>query len=270
MLALLLVANISKSLSDERIAVLTGDVAEIICALDYCRYIVGREQAATYPPEILNVPEIGYHRSLNAETILSVKPTLVLGSSASQPVSIWEKINQVGIKAIKISEEPDGSDFAKRIEFVGTILGKAQEAKKISNDWTSRIKSLQTNFENNPKRYLVTLDGRLVAGNHTAADTLIKWAGGINAAAAAGIDGYKTMNREAWLQANPDIIILTEHGKGMYGSVKEFSDRPEISSTTAGKTKNIRTMNADLILRVGLRSPDTIQKIQTWKANASH
>ena len=40
------------------------------------------------------------------------------------------------------------------------------------------------------KRYLFSYDGRIVSGKNTAADEIIRRAGGINAAAA--IDGLKT------------------------------------------------------------------------------
>ena len=77
------------------------------------------------------------------------------------------------------------------------------------------------------KRYLFSYDGRIVSGKNTAADEIIRRAGGINAAAA--IDGLKPMTREAWIAAKPDIIIIADHNTAMIGNVKTFAARPEIA-----------------------------------------
>ena len=74
-------------------------------------------------------------------------------------------------------------------------------------------------------------------GQNTAADEIIRRAGGINAAAA--IDGLKPMTREAWIAAKPDIIIIADHNTAMIGNVKTFAARPEIAGSPAAKNGKI-------------------------------
>ena len=76
------------------------------------------------------------------------------------------------------------------------------------------------------KRYLISYDGRMAAGRGTAADVLIRAAGGVNAAAA--IDGVKPMNREAWLAARPDVVIVAAHNRAVYGGLDALKARDEV------------------------------------------
>ncbi|WP_375703961.1 ABC transporter substrate-binding protein, partial [Bartonella sp. AD13SXNS] len=63
------------------------------------------------------------------------------------------------------------------------------------------------------KRVLFILsvqNGRVMAsGTDTAADGIIKLSGGINAI--TDYKGYKLLNNEALLKANPDVILLITH-----------------------------------------------------------
>lgn len=59
------------------LATMTGWLA---VALGEEQRIVGADRTSNYPPAALQLPQIGYVRALSAEGVLSLKPTLVLGS----------------------------------------------------------------------------------------------------------------------------------------------------------------------------------------------
>lgn len=108
------------------------------------------------------------------------------------------------------------------------------------------------------KRYLLSYDGRIVAGKGTVGDELIRRAGGINA---ANVSGLKPMSREGWLAAKPDVIIIAEHNQKVVGGVSKFSQRPEIAVSAAGKKGGVHFWPADDFLRYGLNSPQVLKKL---------
>ncbi|VFS44792.1 ABC transporter periplasmic protein [Enterobacter cancerogenus] len=69
----------------EKIVTLGGDVTEIVYALDAGSSLVARDSTSRWPQAATRLPDVGYLRQLNAEGILSVRPTLVLASAQAQP-----------------------------------------------------------------------------------------------------------------------------------------------------------------------------------------
>ena len=111
----------------------------------------------------------------------------------------------------------------------------------------------------NGKRYILSYDGRYVAGKNTVGDVLIRLAGGTNAA--ASVDGLKPFSREGWLNAKPDVIIIAKHNEKALGGLDKIMTRPEIASSPAGKNKRILFWQADDYMRYGLYTPDIVRKL---------
>lgn len=237
-----------------RIVTLTPDVADVVVALGSAGEVVGREQA-TLNPALKNKPVIGIFRQLGVEAVAAQKPTVAIGSWMAQPQSIYANLNRVGVKAVNVAPKDDMADYPESIRRIGALIGKTAQADALAGKWQHDTKQLPATG----KRYLISYDGRIVAGRNTAADELIRRAGGINAA--AGIDGLKPMSREAWLAAKPDVIIVSEHHKQAVGGVAGLAKRPEIAATAAGKNRKIYLMPANDIFRYGLNTPQVLQRL---------
>ena len=68
----------------EKIVTLGGDVTEIVYALGASSSLVARDSTSQWPQAANVLPDVGYLRQLNAEGILSMRPTLVLASAQAQ------------------------------------------------------------------------------------------------------------------------------------------------------------------------------------------
>lgn len=244
----------SPSFASERLVVLTPDVASVVAALGAGADVVGRDRSSRFP-EIAHAPEVGFHRSLNLEPIARLRPTLVLGSAQAQPASLWTQFKQLSIRAEQISTREDGQDFAASVRKIGQILKREAAAEKIAQSWE---KAMQPRAKNG-LRYLFTYDGHLVAGKNTAADTLIRIAGGSNIATH---EGFKPLNKEAWLRAMPDVVVLAAHQGAATGGVEGLMARPELQHTPAVKNKRVYALPAERLFRVDLSSPKTVEEIR--------
>lgn len=237
-----------------RIVTLTPDVADIVVALGSTGEVVGRDQA-TGNPALQKTPVIGLFHGLSVEPIAAKKPSIVMGSWMAQPQNIYAQLNRVGIKAINVSPNDNLTAYPASIRLIGQLLGKEKQADALAEQWQKQIKTLPANG----KRYVVSYDGRYVAGTGTVADELIRRAGGINAA--AHISGIKPMTREAWLAAKPDIIIIADHNIKTVGGTAGLARRPEIAATNAAKQHRIYSWPANDVFRYGLDTPQVIQNL---------
>ena len=237
----------------ERIVAMSPDVADVVVALGATDKLVGKD-ATNHNPALKNVPAVGMHRNITAESVLAVKPDLVLGSYMVQPASIYQRLNGLKVKAVNVAPKEEVSTFANSIKSIGSYVDKKAEGSQLAKRWNAGMSPMAKTG----KRYLLSYDGRIVAGKGTVGDELIRRAGGINA---ANVSGLKPMSREGWLAAKPDVIIIADHNQAVVGGVSKFSKRPEIAASAAGKKGGVHFWPADDFLRYGLHSPDVLKKL---------
>ena len=237
----------------ERIVALSPDVADVVIALGATNKLVGKDATNTNPA-LKNVPEVGMHRNITAESVLAVKPDLVLGSYMVQPASVYQRLTGLKVKAVNVAPKEDINTFASSIKTIGSYVGKKSQGATLANNWSKAMSPMPKTG----KRYLLSYDGRIVAGKGTVGDELIRRAGGINA---ANVSGLKPMSREGWLAAKPDVIIIADHNQAVVGGVNKFSQRPEIAASAAGKNGGVHFWSADDFLRYGLNSPQVLKKL---------
>lgn len=252
-LAVLLGAASLSAQAADRIVAMSPDVADILVAVGAANKVVGKN-AFNSNPALKNVPTVGMHRNITAESVLAVKPDLVLGSYMVQPTSIYQRLNRLKIKAVNVAPSEDVATFAKSIKMVGSYVGQSRRANQLAGRWQQGM----TPMKNTGKRYLLSYDGRIVAGKGTVGDELIRRAGGINA---ANVSGLKPLSREGWLAAKPDVIIIADHNKPVIGSLAKFRQRPEVAASPAGKKGQVYFWPADEFLRFSLNSPQVLKKL---------
>ncbi len=237
----------------ERIVAMSPDVADVVVALGSTNKLVGKD-ATNNNPALKNVPAVGMHRNITAESVLAVKPDLVLGSYMVQPASIYQRLNGLKIKAVNVAPKEELSTFANSIKSIGSYVDKKSQGTQLAKRWNAGMSPMAKTG----KRYLLSYDGRIVAGKGTVGDELIRRAGGINA---ANVSGLKPMSREGWLAAKPDVIIIADHNQEVVGGVSKFSKRQEIAASAAGKNGGVHFWPADDFLRYGLNSPQVLKKL---------
>ena len=63
---------------------------------------MARDLTSIYPPAITKLPSVGYHRALNAEGIISMRPTLFLNDGNFGPDAVLEQVKKVGIPMLTL------------------------------------------------------------------------------------------------------------------------------------------------------------------------
>ena len=70
----------------------------MVYALGAQEQLVGTDTTSLYPPAARQTPKVGYMRQLSAEGLLSLKPTLIMATTAAGPASTLEQLKATGIE----------------------------------------------------------------------------------------------------------------------------------------------------------------------------
>lgn len=214
------------------------------------------------------IPVLGYHRQLAAESLLSLNPTRILGSSEMGPQTTLTLLRQAGVAVDVLNSGETVEDLLVRIEQVGRLTqheSTAQALQKEVKDKVAAIKANQAKTET-PKKvlFLMIHEGRPtnVAGRHTPADSVIQLAGAINPAADS-IESYKPISQESIVEMQPDIILISERTFSQLGSVEALLQKmPMLAATPAGQNQAVVTIDGTaLIGGLGIQSLNEAERL---------
>ena len=250
----------------KRIVSIGGAVTEIVFALGQQDRLVARDSTSTYPAEATKLPNVGYMRSLSPEGVLSVNPELILAEEGSGPRETINILEKAKIPFVIIPDAYSREGIISKVIAVGAALGAQKQAEDLTEKLNIDLIAAErrsNSYSGIRKRVLFILSTRggkiLASGSKTAADTVIKMAGGINAI--SEFSGYKPLSSESITVAAPDIILMMDQGGDHITDNDKLFAMPAISSTPAAKTKSVIRMNGLYLLGFGPRTAAAISDL---------
>lgn len=251
-----------------KIIPLTSDVAEIVFALGLADRVVGVDLSAMGLPEAREKPQIGYQRALAAEGILSLKPTVLLGTEEAGPPPVIEQLKGAGIPVVMVPSGAGGVDeVPAKIELIGKALGVPDKGAELAAKTKSEIDAARAKASaaEKPRVAFLYLRGQSktyqIGGTGTRADAMIAAAGAEDAGTSAGVQGYKPITAEAMVKAAPDHILVMKMGLESVGGVDGLLKLPGVAETPAGKNKRIVSLDDLELLGMGPRTGQAIDKL---------
>ena len=210
-------------------------------------------------PKISEIPDASSYTSPNVETIISLKPDIIIAPYTT-PLSQLQSVN---LPVLLFNMETT-QGLLKSIQFLGAILGKTQEATDILvylNSKLNYIKS-QTQFLQNKKSVYFALSSMTkTAGSTLIQNEMIARAGGISVTAQLP-GGKVNVSLEQVIKWNPDYIILAPYCSDTVESVLQ---NPALQSVTAVKNKHVYMM-PQFIGSYDLPEPEVVLGIM-WLSN---
>lgn len=248
-----------------RIVSIGGAVTEIAFALGAGDEIVAVDTTSLWPPEADDLPDIGYMRRLSAEPILALDADLVLASARSGPLAVLEQLASAGMAVETIPDEPSIEGIDRKVEAVGRALGREAAGEKLKAEIAAAFADAAravTAVAPAPRVLFIISMGRgapQAAGQDTAADAIIRLAGGTNAV--TGYAGYRPLNPEAAIAAAPDLILTMTQTVEALGGAETLLARPEIGPTPAGAAGRLVDLDGPLLLGFGPRTPEAVREL---------
>jgi len=249
-----------------RVVSIGGAITEIIYALDAEKKLVAVDTTSRYPAAALKtLPNVGYLRQLSAEGILSLRPTLVLAMSDSGPLPQIKLLRAANVPLVILAKDPTPAGVVAKIKLIGAALGRSALADQLSAAFRRDMAALSAAIDaakRKPRVLFLLSVGRgapLAAGGKTAADGIIRLAGGMNAV--TGYDLYKPLTPEGAVTARPDVILVTHRTVGLLGGRNNILGRTEIRSTPAGRNRKLIAMDGLYLLGFGPRTPAVVREL---------
>jgi iron complex transport system substrate-binding protein len=244
-----------------RIVPLNGDVAETIVALGLGKNVVGVDTSATYPAKLVDrLPKIGYQRTLSAEGILSLRPTVVVGTPTAGPPEVIDQLRAAGVTVMVIPEFKAIDAGPRKLRAIGRALGVPRRGERLARQVEGQIALARREAQEagtKPKVAFLYLRGsqvQMIGGKGSGADAMIETAGGIDTGSQLGIDGFRQLTSESLVQAQPDVILVLSAGLQSVGGVDGLLRIPGVAQTPAGKNRRIVHFDDLLLLGLGPRT----------------
>ncbi|WP_193708322.1 ABC transporter substrate-binding protein [Alkalibaculum sporogenes] len=196
-------------------------------------------------PEINDVTQIGKGKEINMETVLTVKPDLVL-----LPVRFKDQIQQftdIGVSCIALEVEKFDS-IKDALTIVGQALGNEERAEEIISLFDQKINKI-TNLAEQvaDKPSVIMLSGSSKTQVSTDAmlqNQIIKTAGGTNVTEGFQSDELWTeVNIEQIIKWNPEIIYIPSYADY---TVEDILNDSEWSNISAVQNKKVYVFPSSL------------------------
>ena len=242
-----------------RVVAAGGSIAEMLYSLGAGNLLVAVDSTASYLPETVSLPSVGYVRNLSAEGILALKPSLILGEHDMGPAEVLNQISSVEVEVKRIDERHSTQGIIDKFVCIARILGKEDAAQDILRGQLAEVvTSLEKANEAGadlPRAALVLnfVDNQpIVAGANTSGDGLLRMAGAQNIF--SDIEGWKPLSRELLIAANPEHLVVTERALKSIGGLEGMLSDPLLASTDALSDDNVHAYGGMSLLGFGLQT----------------
>lgn len=251
--------TVATEIKTDRIVSLNGAVTETLASLDVAGNIVGRDVTSSYPAD-LKATDLGHVRSITAESILALQPSVVFGTTKDVNPNLNEQLKKANIPLVLIDQEYSIDGSKKLITEVATKL-KKDNYQPLLDNISNKMATVKA-FDKKPKVLFIYARGAgnlMVAGSGTPLHSMIELAGAENAAAA--LTDFKPLTPEALLTTNPDVILMFDKGLQSLGGVDGLLKIEGIATTNAGKNKKVVTMDGQYLSGFGPRVGDAVVEL---------
>lgn len=250
----------------ERIVSADGALTEIVHALGAGEQLVGVDTTSLYPPQVRELPQIGYKRALSVEGILSLQPDLLLMTKDAGPDKAVLQLDRSGVPLHTFSAAPTLESVREKILGVARLLNRSDQGEALWNRVARDVTEARGDAARieRPVRVLFVLGlndrSPLVAGRNTHADTMIQLAGGINVN--EGFDGYKTISPEAVAMSGAEVVLMMEQRSQAITADTLFR-QPGFSSLPAAAGQRLVKQDGGLMLGFGPRIGQAIRQLHS-------
>lgn len=250
----------------QRLVVLGGALTEVVYLLGAQAQLVGTDTTSLFPEAAQHTPKVGYMRQLSAEGLLSLRPDCLLGTEEAGPRAVLDQVRSAGVRIELVPASHNWAEVQRKVAVAGQVVGRESAAQalwvRLDADW-ARVQQQVAAAPRKPRALFILSHGGspMVAGTGTAADSLIRYAGGVNAV--TGFAGYRPWTAEALAEAAPDVLLNTTQGIEAMGGEGAFWQRPELALTPAFARKALVAMEANHLLGFGPRLPGVVQALHT-------
>jgi iron complex transport system substrate-binding protein len=235
----------------EKVISLIPAATENIYDLESGDKLIAVDTYSNYPSETENLPKLETNVNLNIESIISLNPDVVFMSKMGQTLEQYANLTNAGIKIVMVDATSIQETY-EMIDLIGKVLNKETKAKEIINQMKNEFENLKNEvkdkdaktlyYEVSPLEY-----GLWTSGKNTFENEIMNLLNIQNIF--SDVEGWVQISEEQVLAKDPEYIVTTTMDYGDFNAVEEIISRENWSNVTAIKSKNVYSINPDIMSR---------------------
>ncbi|RSS53089.1 hemin ABC transporter substrate-binding protein [Streptomyces sp. WAC01280] len=254
--------------STDRIVPLSGSLNEIVFTLGLGGKVVARDITATFE-QAAKLPVVTRAHDVSAESVLSLRPTVVLAESTTGPAEAVAQIRDAGIPLVVVKPAKELADVGTRIDAVAAALGVRDSGTALKKRTAERIDAVRKGIparEEKPRVAFLYVRGSaavyLLGGAESGASSLLEAAGAVDAGKESGLrKDFTPLTSEALAQAAPDAILVMSKGLDSVGGIDGLVQVPGVAQTPAGAAKRVVSVDDGVLLNYGPRTDQVLKSL---------
>ena len=251
-----------------RIVSVSKQLTEIIFAVGGDTALVGVDISSTWPAAAKKITTVGYHRALSPEGIISLNPSVIWNDGNWGPPSTIEQLKKVGIP---MRQFDGGSTIDSTEQLIRAIAAEFHHPRAGDSLCArldaeiQRADSLRKTYAGEPPlKVLVIHFGQaanqyFVLSHRGTQQQMLDWAGAINVADTA--QKWRNLSPEVIAAAQPDVILATDYGFDLQGSVEKFKQLPGVALSPAAKNNRIYRIEEHDLVYLGPRTGQNVYNL---------
>jgi len=240
-----------------RIVSLAPSITESLFAIGAGEQVVGVTEYCTFPPEAARRARVGGMITPSIETIVSLKPDLILVSMEGNLREDFLRLTDLDVPVV-VTNPRTLDDIANSLHLLGRLTARADGADSLVLRLAARRQHLLGRVASRTQRVLmfVSLQPLIAVGAGTFLHDLLTGAGASNLAAHTGMT-YPAYSREAVTAGDPDVLLILSDALPALDRVTALF--PEWARLTAFRKGRVFLVDADLVSRPGPRAVDGLE-----------
>ncbi|KAA3627689.1 MAG: cobalamin-binding protein [Proteobacteria bacterium] len=230
-----------------RIVSLAPHVSELLFEIGANDLLIGAVEFSDYPPAAVEILRIGDYKNFDMESLLELKPDLVIGWWSGNRSQHIEQIRALGIP-VYLSEPRRLDQIPTLMRDLGRLSGRRMQSDAVAERFERHLNRLRSQYADQKpvSVFFQAWDQPLMTlnGEHLVSDA-IAICGGTNVFAHLSLLA-PTVTVEAVLVADPMVIVTGGIGRARSEWLERWQRWPQLRAVKHG---HLRRIDPDLLQR---------------------
>jgi iron complex transport system substrate-binding protein len=250
--------SITVPLQIDRIVSLAPSATEMVYALGLGEKLVGVSSFCDYPEDVRNKTRVGQPMNPSLESIVALRPDVVLGSSTANDVHTVEGLDNVGVPLYGITDPHSVDEIFASILRLAELTGATKEGEALVSRLSKELRAVEASVAGRRKPaalLAIWLEPLIATGDNTFLADVLRRAGADSITAGMKTD-WPRLSLETVAERDPEVLIFTT-AHGIAASFDRLRDKPPWRSLRA--VRNGRIIHLDeALFRPGPRIVNVI------------
>jgi iron complex transport system substrate-binding protein len=253
--------DVTLAASPQRIVSLVPSVTETIFALGGQARLVGRTDWCDSPEAAREKPSVGGMINPSIETIVKLKPDLVVATDEGNREETVVQLRRIGIPVYLVHAHrvAEMLDMVKRL---GDLIERPESVGGLVTSIQARIDGIRRRVDarRTPSvLYVLWPEPLIVPGRASHITELIEMAGGRSITASLG-ESYVRLSLEAAVARAPEVIILADHSSAGTAAGRQSPEKwQRLVSVPAIRAGRLHSIDLSILHRYGPRVSEGLE-----------